>query len=376
MRILHYLFLSVLLFCSSLSASGQELTVKSFESSNDIISIADQRRDFNDDACALIKVRMISPLERVEGNVVGDIVTRGTEKWVYVTAGTKELRLFPKEYLPLSVVFRNYGITDVEGKHVYILTLQGEIIATVPEVEKGCLTLKVTPKDAVVMIDGKMRQLNQAGEWRDSLFYGTYNYSVNAEGYDTRIDTVTVGEQPVFREVLLDKIVLAKEERRMKFGVNAGINLASASFKEAKASMAIGFYAGFAMRYDFTPAMGLATGLYLTQKGFKSEGGSSSSTANPMFIQIPIEFSYRFSMVRIHAGPYVGFGVSGKLKTTFNEFNKSTSINFFDRYNRLDAGVTAGVALDFNHFSIGANYELGCTGFANRNIQIGLSYLF
>ena len=371
------LLLSLLFFCTALSAVGQELKVKSLESSNDIISLKDQRRDFNDDACALIKVRMISPLDRVEGNVVGDIVTRGTEKWVYVTAGTKELRLFPAEYLPLHVVFRDYGITDVEGKHVYILTVEGEILSTVPEIEKGLLTIRVKPAQASIMIDGKWHELDAQGEMQDSLVRGTYNYSIMADGYVTLVDTVTVGEAPVSRMVELEKVQLPEQKvKKLWLGIEAGVNLANGSFKNASSKMAVGFFAGFAMRYDFTPHIGLATGLGISQKGFKADTPSSKTTANPLFMQIPIEFSYGISKVRFHAGPYIGFGVSGKLKTTMSQYGKSTSIGFFERYSRIDAGLKVGAALDLKHFGFGANYELGCTGYKNRNIQIALTYLF
>ncbi len=126
----------LLALCTAQSALSQELWVKSFESSNNIISIADQRLDFNGDACALVKVRMVSALDHVEGNVVGDIVARGTEKWVYVTAGTKELVLYPAQYLPLHVVFKNHGIPEVEGKRVYIFTLVSEALPTVAQSEE------------------------------------------------------------------------------------------------------------------------------------------------------------------------------------------------------------------------------------------------
>jgi hypothetical protein len=320
---------------------------------------------------------MIRPLDRVEGNVVGDIVTRGTEKWVFVTAGTKELRLFPSEYLPLHVVFRDYNITDVEGKRVYILTLEGEILSTVPEVEKGLLTLRVEPTTASVMIDGRWRELDEKGLMQDSLIRGTYNYSVMADGYVTLVDTVTVGEAPVERTVVLDKVIVAEQkEKKLWLGIEAGVNLANGSFKGASTKMAIGFFGGFAMRYDFTPHIGLSTGLQVSQKGFKMEDDKRKATGNPLFMQIPIEFSYGISKVRFHAGPYGGFGLSGKLKTTLFNYNKSTSINFFDRYSRIDMGVRAGVGLDLKHFGVGATYELGFTGYMNRNIQIGLTYLF
>lgn len=131
MKKLQYLLLPLLLLLTMPKAWGQELWVKSFESSNNIISLSDQRLDFNGDVCALVKVRMLSPLDRVEGNVVGDIVNLGTEKWVYVTSGTKELVLYPSQYLPLHVIFKNHGITEVEGKRVYIFTLAGEALPTV-----------------------------------------------------------------------------------------------------------------------------------------------------------------------------------------------------------------------------------------------------
>ena len=116
-----YILLLSLLPCVT---EAQELTVQSFSlSPSELISTADQRKDLNGTVCALVKVQVVDDIVRAEGNVIGGIVNRGTEKWVYLTQGTKTFRIFPKNHLPLTISTGDFQIDELEGKRVYILRL-------------------------------------------------------------------------------------------------------------------------------------------------------------------------------------------------------------------------------------------------------------
>lgn len=113
-----------LLILSINSLIAQGLVVKNFNLvPNDLSASVSPRLDLNGKACALVKVVMQEELSSVEGNVIGDIVRKGRENWLYITAGTKEVRLIPYSSLPMTIRFSDYGVNFVESKKTYLLEL-------------------------------------------------------------------------------------------------------------------------------------------------------------------------------------------------------------------------------------------------------------
>ena len=63
-----------------IAAMAQELKVQSFSlSPTEIIPGSEQRKDLNGVNCALVKVQVVDGIDRVECNIIGDIVNRGME---------------------------------------------------------------------------------------------------------------------------------------------------------------------------------------------------------------------------------------------------------------------------------------------------------
>lgn len=113
----------LIILCPLLS-EAQELKVQSFElSPMEIIASNDQRKDLNGDVCALIKVQVMDGIDRVEGNIIGNVMIKGIEKWVYLTHGTKFFRLHFLNHLPITISCSDYQIDEMESKRVYILRL-------------------------------------------------------------------------------------------------------------------------------------------------------------------------------------------------------------------------------------------------------------
>lgn len=110
-----------------IAAISQELKIQSFAlSPTEIIPGGEQRKDLNGVTCALVKVQVVDAIDRVEGNIIGDIDSRGTEKRIYMTQGTKMFRLYPHSHLPVSIMTGDYDIERLEGNRVYILRLIGD----------------------------------------------------------------------------------------------------------------------------------------------------------------------------------------------------------------------------------------------------------
>lgn len=126
MKTKHYI-ITCLFAILPIAAMSQELKIQSFAlSPTEIIPSSEQRKDLNGVNCALVKVQVVDGIDRVEGNIIGDIDSRGTEKRVYLTQGTKFFRLYPHSHLPVSITTSEFDIEKLEGNRVYILRLTGD----------------------------------------------------------------------------------------------------------------------------------------------------------------------------------------------------------------------------------------------------------
>lgn len=122
-----FYIITFLFMMQSIAVISQELKIQSFTlSPTEIIPGNEQRKDLNGEACALVKVQVVDGIDRVEGNIIGNIESRGMEKRLYMTKGTKMFRLYPHSHLPVSIMTGDYDIERLEGNRVYILRLIGD----------------------------------------------------------------------------------------------------------------------------------------------------------------------------------------------------------------------------------------------------------
>lgn len=119
----------VFIWCLLMSALGlqaQKLKVESLQlSEGETIAESERRLDKVQNQCAVLKVKMPDVLMRMEGNVIGEIVRRGNEAWVYITSGSKYFRLFPARHMPMDLAFPDYQV-KVKSGCVYRLVLADE----------------------------------------------------------------------------------------------------------------------------------------------------------------------------------------------------------------------------------------------------------
>lgn len=206
------LSLLLLFFISSMVIFSQNTaTVNSFVQTMDHIQSADRRNDLNGNPCALVKVQVLDDIERIEGNKIGDIITHGVEKWVYMCKGSRNMRIHLKNHLPLRVNFRDYKINALEGNRVY------ELIVTVPqkitesvEIKGNYLQMRVFPQNAMVSIwgDNYQKQVfhpQDDGTIRVYLPYGPYYYSVKVNGYNDIERKVFITDEDKWEEVTMEQ---------------------------------------------------------------------------------------------------------------------------------------------------------------------------
>ncbi len=142
-----------LMICIPYSAKADEVKVLGFyQQPTDLTASVTQRRDLNGKICALIKVILTKPHATFEGNVIGDVEFKTNEYWVYVSQGTKSLRIKVPDTQPLTVWFENYGIEQATAKTTYELMLLVEAQHSAPQMQK--LHIQYVPPHAKILIDG------------------------------------------------------------------------------------------------------------------------------------------------------------------------------------------------------------------------------
>ena len=163
------------------AVSAQKLTVESMQATNDLSASQHRRQDLNGDPCGLVKVSLATTGATFEGNVIQPVEYKTGEYWVYMTKGSRELRIKHPNFVPLHVRFADYGIKGVQSLTTYGLTLLMPQSATPQQTQK--LIINYTPVSAIVLVDSKPYKGN--GRVEAVLPVGNHNYIIAAEGYES-----------------------------------------------------------------------------------------------------------------------------------------------------------------------------------------------
>ena len=206
---------------------------------------------------------------------------------------------------------------------------------------------------------------------------------------EKNIETIPAIRQDVTPVIQEEKPVKKKKEKRVRtagddgdfkpvaFGLRAGVNLATMAPSDewdGSCDKITSFHAGVSADVRLGKKLSLNTALLFSQKGYKYENGYyRSESAKAQFIMLPVQLSLRLGTFQINAGPYAEYGIGGKIEAGRNE----TEFDTFDYYDAFNYGISAGAGIVFaKHFYLGANYEMGLSDYANRNIAISLGYNF
>ena len=118
--------LTILFLFMSLAASAQRLAVESLKlRPNDLSArnAKNQRHDLNGKPCALLKVMVLDDITKCSSGNIGDIVTEGPVKLIFITSATPSIELSFKYHYPLTINFADYGYKHLEGNSTYELNL-------------------------------------------------------------------------------------------------------------------------------------------------------------------------------------------------------------------------------------------------------------
>lgn len=152
----------------------------------------------------------------------------------------------------------------------------------------------------------------------------------------------------------------AQDEK--KFTIYAGLGMSGQTGSDAD-GVKDAFAYKIGANYDvaISESFSIIPGVELANKSEKIDG--IDGTINKFYLNIPILAACKISVsdgmkLAVKAGPYIGCGLFG---SDVEFYGSDETINVFDKdvYNRFDAGLQAGVSLDFDSFTVGLEYTRG-----------------
>jgi len=171
------------------------------------------------------------------------------------------------------------------------------------------------------------------------------------------------------------------ERAKISFGVLGGINFQNMNGKDAggdklENDLIIGFHVGVNVQVPIVPEFYFQPGLLFSTKGAKNTDGSITTTAKISYIELPLNLVYKAMLgngyVMLGFGPYIGYGIGGKVKSEGGAVTVENDIEF---KNVVEIGDDPLIPY-FKAFDVGANlfagYEMSSGIFAQVNTQFGL----
>lgn len=118
------------LICLSLTilANAQNMSVNHFsvDTKNDLSARTKTVKDANGIPCALIKLSTLDEITKIEGSVV-EKVDKGVEVWIYLSPGTKFLKIHTLHHPSLDINFIKYIPDGLKSNTVYQLELKSDL---------------------------------------------------------------------------------------------------------------------------------------------------------------------------------------------------------------------------------------------------------
>ncbi|TNE55152.1 MAG: PorT family protein [Bacteroidetes bacterium] len=122
------------------------------------------------------------------------------------------------------------------------------------------------------------------------------------------------------------------------------------------------FLLGGHAEFGLGGSLGLDVGVEVAGKGFKVEESAFEGRINPIYLQVPVQLTFRAGGVFVGVGPFVGMGIAGKSKADGEEENIDFGSDLEDDYSSLDYGAGLELGYEFGALRAFVSYN---HGFAN-----------
>lgn len=182
----------------------------------------------------------------------------------------------------------------------------------------------------------------------------------------------------LFMTVTFGALQAQDENVTTEFGVKGGFNMSNLYQNDADdENVLYGFNAGVYATLPISDFIAIQPELLFTTKGaeLKYDNAFASGDAKFRLNYIELPLLVRVNITKnfnVHAGGYASYLVSSKV-------TGSGSIDFdqdidTDDLNKFDAGLSAGIGVDFNPISVGVRYNYGLTTIGKERTVAGTTY--
>jgi hypothetical protein len=167
-----------------------------------------------------------------------------------------------------------------------------------------------------------------------------------------------------------------------EFGVKGGFNMSNlynSGDDVDDNNILYGFNAGVYATLPISDFIAIQPEVLFTTKGAELEYNNALVSGNAKFklnyIEVPLLVRVNITKnFNVHAGGYASYLVSSKVKGN-GDFDFDEDIDTND-LNKFDAGLSAGVGVDFSPLSIGVRYNYGLTTVGKERTVAGTTYTF
>ena len=173
------------------------------------------------------------------------------------------------------------------------------------------------------------------------------------------------------------------QENAAKFGIKGGVNFSNLYTEDVDDNNVLtGFNVGVFAKLPITNSIAIQPESYYTTKGaeviYNNAFVDGTGRFKLNYIEIPVLLVVNLTEnFNFQVGPYASYLVSGK---TTNESNGSTfdfenNLDTND-FNKIDAGLAAGIGIDLKSMSLGIRYNYGLTTVGKERTYAGTNYTF
>lgn len=168
-----------------------------------------------------------------------------------------------------------------------------------------------------------------------------------------------------------------------QLGIKGGINFSNMYTKDVdQNNMLTGFNIGVFAKMPVTNFLAIQPELYFTTKGAEVTYNNSFVDGTVKYrlnyVELPVLVMINLTKnFNLNFGPYAGYLISGVVKnqSSINLFDFENNINV-DDFNRLEAGLTAGIGIDIKNVGIGMRYSYGLTKVGKEKTFTDVKYTF
>lgn len=164
-----------------------------------------------------------------------------------------------------------------------------------------------------------------------------------------------------------------------KFGVKGGVNFSNLYTDNADdENVLTGFNIGLYAKVPVTNSISVQPEIYYTGKGaevvYNNAFASGTAKFKLNYIEVPVMLVANVTKnFNVQVGPYAGYLISGKTTNESGTYNFQDNINT-DDFNKIDAGVAAGLGIDLETVSFGVRYNYGLTKVGKENPTTNQTY--